>query len=372
MKKILFLIESLGGGGAEKVLSDIIQKLNKTKYDVTVCTVIDKGVYEPIVSANSHCFSLLKTADYNAGGFKKAKYWFLQKAIYHLPKKAVYTLFIRNSYDVEVAFLEGFSTSLIAASKNLKSKKIAWIHTSPLNLFRTNSNFKISDYKNMDLICCVAKSIEEELTTMCAEQINTIVQYNPIDVNRILQLSEEPIELSSHPTLQLGTIGRLETPKGFLRLIDCLGKLQKLSIDYSLWIIGVGSQKGLLESTIKYYHLENKVVLLGFQDNPYKYLRKCDAFICSSYVEGFSTAATEAIILGKPVFTTDCSGMRELFGTEKCGEIVDNNDEALLYMLKKILLKEWDPNKYIKGTTARSSSFDFSARMSEIEHILDQ
>ena len=77
---------------------------------------------------------------------------------------------------------------------------------------------------------------------------------------------------------------------------------------------------------------------LGYKENPYKYLKNSDLFVCSSYFEGFSTAVTESIIVGTPVVTTNCSGMKEMLGkNNEYGIVVDNKEEALYKELKKIL-----------------------------------
>ena len=172
--------------------------------------------------------------------------------------------------------------------------------------------------------------------------------------------------------LQLGTIGRLEQQKGFIRLLDCLGKLRDEYPDFSLWIMGEGTQRSELEKRIAQYSLEDNVKLMGFQENPYKYMAKCDAFVCSSYAEGFSTAATEALILGKPVFTTLCAGMQELFGSEQCGQIVENTDEALEMMLINLLSGSWKLEDYEEAAVKRGSLFSIERRIQEIEDLLDE
>ena len=133
MKKVLFFIESLGGGGAEKVLSDLVSNLDQTKYNATVISVADGGVYEPIVMKHSHYHPVFANDDYKAGGWKKLWYILKYKLIYSLPAPIAYRWMIQDEYDVEIAFVEGFATRLIAASPNRNSKKLAWVHTDLKN-----------------------------------------------------------------------------------------------------------------------------------------------------------------------------------------------------------------------------------------------
>jgi spore maturation protein SpmB len=90
MKKVLFFIESLSGGGAEKVLSDLVSNLDKTKYEVTVATITNGGVYEKTVSAECNYYSFLDTKTYGKGIFKKLLYFFRYRWIYKSPAEKVY------------------------------------------------------------------------------------------------------------------------------------------------------------------------------------------------------------------------------------------------------------------------------------------
>lgn len=376
MKKVLFFLESLSGGGAEKVLTDIVRNLNQTKFDITVCTVADEGVYQAMVSENVRYRAFLKQNDYRRGGVRKILYWLKTKMIYGFPAQFVYKWVFQEKYDIECAFIEGFATKLIAASVNPNSKKIAWVHTDMgQNPYAQEIYYSIEKhgeaYRRYDTICCVSQSVEEVFKKMFFDDERVIVQYNPVDSVEIKHKGQELIDLTPNSKLQLGTIGRLEKQKGFVRLIKVLGKLRTQYKNFSLWIVGEGSQRSELEGLIAQYQLENHVKLLGFHNNPYKYMSKCDAFICSSYAEGFSTAATEALILGKPVFTTECAGMKELFGDEQCGEIVENTDEALEKMMGKILSSEWLPEDYVDAVMRRAEAFDIRKRMVEIEALLD-
>ena len=375
-RSVLFFLESLGGGGAEKVLSDLVCNLDQAKYDVTVISVADGGVYEPIVKRHCHYRPVFANGDYKAGGWKKLWYILKYKLIYCLPATIAYRWMIHEEYDVEVAFVEGFATRLIAASPNKCSKKLAWVHIDMEKNPYASASYKSeaehqAAYEKYDRICCVSQSVKDVFNKMFFDDKRVVVQYNPVDSAEVTRKGKEPVELTPNTTLQLGTIGRLVEQKGFIRLLDCLGRLKIQGYQFGLWIAGEGSQRPQLETLIEKYQMQEQVTLLGFQENPYKYMDKCDVFVCSSYAEGFSTVATESLILGKPIFTTDCAGMRELFGDEKCGEIVPNTDEALYEMLEKLLSGEWKVSDYTGAVARRALDFDIKKRMQEIEELLD-
>ena len=128
MKKVLFFLESLAGGGAERALAELVVHLDGEQYDVTVCTVTDEGVYQPCVESCCRYRSLLRMADWRAGGVKKVIFWLRMRLLYLLPAAWVYRWAFDEKYDIEVAFVEGFATKVIEASSNLHSRKLAWVH----------------------------------------------------------------------------------------------------------------------------------------------------------------------------------------------------------------------------------------------------
>ena len=377
MKRVLFFLESLAGGGAEKVLSDIVCNLDPLKYDITVCTITDGDVYQNKVSGACKYKSFLNIEEYRAGGFRKLLFWLRIKMVYKLHPRLIYRWFIRDKYDIEVAFIEGYATKLIAASNNSYSQKIAWVHIDMQNNTYADKCYRniteqILTYKKYQKIICVSQSVKNAFEKKFKITENIYVQYNPVDENKILELSKQHVSLSKKKSILLGTVGRLEYQKGYSRLLQCVKQVSIENPDFEIWIIGDGSQRKEIEEYIKINKLENIVSLLGFQQNPYKYIRCCDAFICSSYAEGFSTAATESLILGKPIFTVECAGMRELIGDSQCGEVVPNTDTALLELLRKIITKEYQLEKYKQAAAIRGQEFRRAVRIAELEKLLEE
>lgn len=375
-KSVLFFIESLAGGGAEKVLATLVSHIDKTKFDVTVLTVVKTGVYVEEVEKHCKLLSMLPNDAELTDPFQRILYRLNYKFIYSAPAEMVYRRYIHRCYDVEVAFVEGFATRVIAASPNRDSKKLAWVHTDmeknpyAKNYYKSKGKHWAT-YKEYDEICCVSQSVKDVFNNVFFDDNHVTVQYNPVDSDEVLRKGKEPINLKPNTTLQLGTIGRLVEQKGVIRLLECMGRLKTKGYEFGLWIVGEGNQRPQLEAIIEKYRMQEQVELLGFHANPYKYMDKCDAFVCSSYAEGFSTAATEGLILGKPIFTTECAGMQELFGKERCGEIVPNTDEALYEMLENLLSGKWRVSDYTEAVARRALDFDIRKRMQEIECLLD-
>ena len=166
-------------------------------------------------------------------------------------------------------------------------------------------------------------------------------------------------------------IGRLTEVKGYERLIEVMYKLKKEGFNYRLLIIGGGELKDRLKALVEKYNLEDMVLLLGVNSNPYKYLYRSDVLICSSFVEGLSTVVLEAISLNKPVITTKCNGMDEIFGGNKCGIICENSEEGLYVSIKKVLLNPDLIEQYSKNCKERAAEFEINKICLNIEKLID-
>ena len=146
--------------------------------------------------------------------------------------------------------------------------------------------------------------------------------------------------------------------------------VDKDNIKYELWILGEGWDRPKLEELINKYSLSN-VKLLGFKENPYKYIKQGDLFVCSSKNEGFSLVIAEAMILGLPAISTNCSGPNELLNFGEYGYIVENNDKALYKGLKEIINDDKKLQYYKKKSSERVDFFNYKNRISDIERLFN-
>ena len=375
MKKVLFFIESLSGGGAEKVLFDLVTNLDKNKYDITVCSLIDVGVYNEKLSNVCNYISILPNKS-TLSIFGKLLYNLKYKAIRTLPSKWMYNYFFKEKYDVEIAFIEGYATKIIGSSSNLKSTKITWVHIDLYENHWTANEYKslneeINIYKSFDHIACVAQSVQDAFTKRFGIKDKLCVKYNPVNREDIILRSKEICDFNKTKNkIRLVTVGRLEQQKGYDRLLEVVSKLKKEGFNFELWIVGEGSQRGILENYIRLNNLEDVVTLHGFQKNPYKFINQSDAFVCSSRSEGYSTVVTEALILGKPVVATDCSGMKELLGDNVYGIITKNTIEDLYSGIKKFLENNDLQIHFTEKSLVRSKDFDIKKTIQNIEDLL--
>jgi len=387
MKKILFLIHTLGGGGAEKVLVNLANGLDKSKYEVTVMTVIDTGIFREALDKSVQYKTMIKvpkqkgTSGSLLGKKSKVKRLFID--FYTLfwrwiPTNLVYRLFIREKYDVEIAFLEGICAKIISGSKNPDSKKLVWVHVDLINQHKSAGIFKNLHeekvvYNKFNQIVCVSEFVKKqflELFEISPEKV--CVKYNAIDSLEIRDKSKfvPENEIVKKEKFTFCSVGRLNAQKSFGRLLQCHKHLIEDGYNVALWLIGEGTDYENLKKYVDDNQLNDSVVFLGFQRNPYYYMKQADVFVCSSVAEGFSTVATEATVLGIPIVTTDCSGMVELLGDNEYGIITENNVDALYQGMKNLLDDRDKYNLYKKQSAKRGLTFIKEQAIHEIEKIL--
>ena len=368
-KKILFLVESFAGGGVEKVFIDLINNMDISKYDITVMSIWDYGVRKKDLRKDVRYKSIFP----NIKGISRVFHNFVEKS----DGRLLYKLGIREKYDIEIAFIEGRATKIIGASSNPNSKKIAWVHVDLYNGHWTNKVFKNSIllekdyYKKFNDIVCVSNSVKEGFKKLFGNDFENIhVKYNPIIASEVIKKSHEEITDIVKPKDKklLVTSGRLNSQKGFDNLLEACNKLNKDGLEYELWILGEGWGRPQLEDLIIKYNLNN-VKLLGFKENPYKYIKQGDLFICSSRNEGFSLVIAEAMILGLPVISTNCSGPNELLNFGEYGFMVENKKDSLYKGLKEILNDEEKLKYYIEKSKERINFFYYRDRISDIEKL---
>jgi glycosyltransferase involved in cell wall biosynthesis len=367
MKKLLLAIDNLGGGGAEKVLINLLKNLNKDKYQITLLLLFNEGVYINEVPKHVELKYLFNV---KSNVVRRIIY----KMFKYFPAEKIYKKFIKEKYDIEIAFLEGSTTKLISGSTNPHSKKIAWVHTDFSNYHWTVHYYKNNEeeqqqYKNFNNIVFVSNDARKGFETTLNVNENLKVIYNPIDAEEITAKAKEETVVTNKLTVV--SVGRLIEQKGYDRLLNVHAKLIQEGIDHDLFLIGEGEEKEALKQLSQQLDVTNSVHFLGFQTNPYKYVKAADLYVSSSRVEGLPLVVAEALILGKPVICTRCSGPVELLGNGKYGMIVENSEDGLYEGMKQLLVNKEERRKYEQLSKQRKSFFNITTIMEQIEDLID-
>ena len=372
MVKIAFYVESMIIGGAERALIDLVNQLDPIKFDITVISIFSHSVYDGYQFQFTDFFPSYvhyKTLVDNSNAFR---YNLFNRAYAHMNRRVLYSFFIKEKYDVEIAFYEGFPTEFVAHSTNSHSRKIAWLHTDSVRLYKGLTDKEIDQikkrYGHFDKIIGVSNSVCYSFSTFFPE-ITAQTVYNLIDIPKIQEMANEK------PSIQLRnpfflTVGRFTPVKGYDRLLSVLGKLYRDGYTFHLMMVGDGDQKTELEALIHKEKLDEVVSLLGMQTNPYSFMKRADYLICSSYAEGWGLASEEAIVCGTPVLSVECGGIHEIFGNKECGIICSNSEKGLYDMLKYALNHPEKREEYHIACLERNSEAFLKERIRLVEDAL--
>jgi glycosyltransferase involved in cell wall biosynthesis len=193
-----------------------------------------------------------------------------------------------------------------------------------------------------------------------------------VESDKIQEMSSiDAPELKDDGKIRLVAVGTLKESKGYDRMLRIVKKLYDNGYPVHLYILGEGPQKKDLEQYVFDNRLEASVFFLGYNTNPYKFVSKCDLFVCASHAEGFSTAATEALIVGTPVCTVEVSGMKEMLGENNEWGIVTENDEEALYRgIKKLLDDSELLAQYQEKAAQRGKTFSTANTVRAVEEML--
>lgn len=345
-KNILFCIPNLDPGGAEKQLITLLERIDLNIYNVDLLVLYRTGVYFDNIPKSINWYTL------------------------HYFEK-----YVNREYDIEVAFLEGPSTKYIGNRKT-KAKKIAWVRIDLYNFHWTRKCFKDIDeeimcYREFDEILFNSNETLERFTQRFGHSaVRKTVIYNLIDRNKIIDLSDEYDVTPPPNVITLCSVGRLSHQKAYERLISILNDLKKEGLSFHFWILGEGPLRERLENMIASFSLGNEVSLIGFNKNPFPYIKQCDVFVQASLAEGFSLVVAEAICLGKPVLATNTAGPAELLDFGEYGCLVENDYHDILMKMRDLIIDESKRNLFSERSRERASMFEINKIFEDIMSIL--
>lgn len=382
-KKLLFIVPSMVGGGVERCLLNLINALDHNRYKIDILAIKSGGdLINQIPTDVGYRYTWKK--EWRLFGKRIPGSDRIFSLVYQkCPEKLLAKLFIKKDYDVVIDY---WGQEGLKLATGTKGKKIAFIHfdmnTEGLQTayfpYVSHKELK-SAYASMDTIACVSKdsldSMEKRFHFENPKLLSVKYNINLNDV--ILSKAEEPLDESWEKFFSkkegkiLCAVGRLTWIKGYDRLIKICARLKEEGIAFKLLILGQGEEQENLEKLIDVHQLHENVILGGFHKNPYSFMKASDLFICSSHFEGFSTVVSEAVILGVPVLTTDCTGAKEILGESEYGLVTGKDDESLYEGLKKILIDENLYQRYCNAVIKRQKFFDNHVRLKETEELFE-
>lgn len=367
MKEILFMIHDLGPGGAEKVLVNLVNNLDQEQFDVTVMTLFDVGENKQFLKGNVHYRTVFPRLFPGNSHVMKL-----------FPPAVLHKVMVRAHYDIEVSYLEGPCARIISGCQSPDTKKVCWIHVEQHTQKKAAVSFRnIKEaekcYNAFEKIICVSQTVKEDFMSLVSLKKPAEVYYNTNESDKIRILSKDEVTDCEFRAdeFKLVAVGKLSVRKGFDRILRIVKKLKEEGYPIHLYILGCGSEEKNMLTYIAQNDLNNSVDMLGYQTNLYKYVEKCDLFVCASLAEGFSTAATEALILGVPVCTVEVSGMKEMLGeNNEYGVVTENNEDALYQGIKRLLDSPELMEHYKNQAAIRGNTFSTVNTVRAVEKML--
>lgn len=368
MVKILLLIHDLGQGGAEKVLVNLVNNMDPEQFDITVMSIFGGGVNEQFLKPHIRYISCFRHMIPGNSHLMKL-----------LTPRQLHRWLIRDQYDIEVSYLEGPSARVISGCSEPDTKLVSWIHVEQHKMKKLAASFRCEKearecYDRFDQTVCVSQYVKEDYCRILDYQKPCDVLYNTVESDVILKKAKElSHSLRDDGAVRLVAVGSLKESKGYMRLLNVMKRLCSENHHVHLYVLGVGPLLDRMQRFIRDHNLSNNVTLLGYDTNPYKYVAKCDLFVCASYAEGFSTAATEALIVGTPVCTVEVSGMKEMLGKHnEYGVVTENNEQALYEGIKTLLDDPALLAHYKEKAAERGRAFHTAETVSEAEKLFIQ
>lgn len=362
MIKILFFIPGLSGGGAEKVLCNLVNNMDQSKFDITVQTV---DYYNPDKY-------LVPGIHYKSIFYSKSR--FMKKILnlwYRFCTEVglTYPLYIKGEYNIEVAYLECGATKVMSASTNKNAIKLAWVHC---DIKKRALIVKKSGpyYKKFDKVVCVSNEAKKSFDEIFGECAKSVVLYNIIDDDEILYKINEKEKLNwNSEDKHLLTVGRLSYEKGCDRMIKVCKMLKDAGYKFKMHFLGDGPEKTVLQDQVNKLNLKEYVMFEGVSTNPYLYMKESDIIVIPSRTEALSTVAIESLILGKPVVTTPCAGMKELFGNSVYALVTEDTIDSLYVGIRNMLDSVKLREKYAMLAKKRSKVFKKSNLIKQTENF---
>ncbi len=368
MKKVLFLIHDLGHGGAEKVLVNLVNNMDRTVFDITVIALFGGGVNEQFLAPHIHYRAVFKKEFRGNSHIMKL-----------FSPRQLHQWFIKDKYDIEVSYLEGPATRVVSGCADANTKLVSWVHCTMKTKESLTKGYRSFEevqacYARMNQMVFVSNDVRDVFLEQGVYTGQTCVLYNVNESTKIVKASKEEIpEPFSEGQLHMVGVGKLVPNKGFDRMLRIVKRLVFENYPVHMHILGVGPQQVEFEQYIAENDLSSCVTLHGYQTNPYQYVAKADVFVCSSYEEGFSTAATEALIVGTPVCTVEVSGMKEMLGEDdEYGVVVPNDEDALCEAIKRFIDEPDRLTHYTVQAIKRGKDFSTTKTVKAVEKMLEK
>jgi glycosyltransferase involved in cell wall biosynthesis len=362
-RRVLFLIPSLRGGGAERVFSTLLRHLDRSCFELHLAVLQGQGSFSEEIPPD------VVVHDLN-----------VSRVRYALP--AIVRLVWQTRPDMLLSTLGHLNLALIVAKPLMPHGTKILIRETTITATFLQEGTRHPRlwrwvyrrfYKRADKVVCLSDSMMDDLAVNFSVPREKLVRiYNPIDMERIWAMAKSGANTAHGPGPHLVNVGRLSVEKGLDVLLDAMPTILKHLPDAQLTVLGEGPLLTDLLEQAKRLGLSNRVHFLGFQKNPWSYISHSDLFILPSRFEGLPNAVLEALALGTRVVASDCPGaMRELQDHDARIILAPPGDPtALAELIISACKSPAQKFKYREPPKSILTKFDLHQIMSEYSKLL--
>lgn len=378
-KKILFVSASLGLGGSERCMAEMIRRIDLDRYDITVLALnrvenmqkfdprirIIEGIpeFEYLGMPMSKFVPLaLKTGEFHKLvwksicwlrikiGKKHISQYFWQSLSRYIPKT-------EEEFDAVVGYGQGLATYYAIDKVPNVKKRVLWLNTD-LEKAKYHPAYIRRFYMTADIVAADSEHGKKALQRLYPEIGERVYRYpNMLDVDGIVKKSGE--YAAAYPQNEAGchilTVGRMVEAKAFHLAVGAAEILKRRRIPFKWYLIGDGPLRGQIAEQIRRVGVEDCVILLGARRNPYPWFAGCDIYVQTSIYEGSCMTINEAMVFNKPVVSTDFPAVYEKIEDGKNGFICEMNAQSIadkvecLLVDKALRQKMSDDTRHNKG-----------------------
>jgi glycosyltransferase involved in cell wall biosynthesis len=370
--KVIFFISSLAGGGAERVMVDLLRSIDRKKFEPILVLLYpcEDSPYRQCLPDEIRVVAVARKSESVSAKLRQLLHFI--RTVRKEKPDVILSMLTHNNI---MAILSGllFRTRVIACEHNTLSEVIKTEEGKRMLGIPVSLLVKIF-YRFADKIIAVSEGIGLNLISdfgIMSEKVKTI--YNPIDLSRInasIPDSPEHAFFREQKPIVIA-MGRLTQQKGFDILLKAFSRVIS-EIDARLIVMGEGPDRTYLENIIRDVGIADKASLTGFQRNPHTFLAHSDIFVLSSRYEGLPMAILEAMACGIPVISTDCrSGPREILQNGQCGILVPVGDEsALAKAIISLLKNERQRENFSRLGKERLKDFSLDEIVRQYEEVI--
>jgi glycosyltransferase involved in cell wall biosynthesis len=373
--RVLFVLGSAAGGGAERIVTHLVKHLNRQEFEARAGLLWRHGDYLDQFADDE--VMIAKTAEGWIAYRDQPRWWQLVPALALVPLQQR-EIVRRFRPHIVVTVTKSMNIAARVALAFAGRRQLAWVvregnntgamidNESPTRAIAAIQDFAVrTAYRGADRVVAISDGVGAALSRrfgLDARSVTTI--HNAVDVATVSRRSrEQPVHAPNGPFI--AGAGRLVDQKGFDLLIRAFAR-SVASQHVSLVIVGEGPQRATLEALARREGVADRVHLPGFVENPWSYFARAAAFVCSSRWEGFGNVIVEAMACGAPVVSTDCDfGPREIVRHNESGLLVRvDNVEALGTAIASVLTDRALAIRLADGGKRRACEFGVD-RMTE-------